>query len=321
MRIKQVEWKNAEAILTQIRTEVFINEQGIQPHEEWDTADISCIHLVAYKGKTPVGCARIQQHDRQSFQIGRLAVLPEFRKAGFGKALVNMAITTSLVEAATAFPAPTISLNAQNHLIEYYRRLGFETHGNTFLDAGIEHTSMVLNSYALNSLSERLKNQSLSISSSASAIRMAELLFNSTSRDIFIIAETLNQNTYGHSNFVEAASRFVRGASQCKVRILVKNSRSLGKGHHRLIALSKRLPSKIKIKTITKELLETDLLENNKEWMLGDNSLLLDLNDASLTEGFIYFYAPVEVKRRREIFQTIWEGHSQNDPNLSELNL
>ena len=79
----------APAAAIAIRTRVFIEEQGVTEREEMDGLDSDCIHFVAYRDDTAVGCARLRPLGDARAKIERVAVLPELRARGLGRAIMN----------------------------------------------------------------------------------------------------------------------------------------------------------------------------------------------------------------------------------------
>ena len=67
-------------------------------------------------------------------KIGRVAVLPAYRKSGVGAAVMRA------VEAAN--PRATFVLDAQIHALPFYERLGYVAEGDQFQEAGIPHRRM-----------------------------------------------------------------------------------------------------------------------------------------------------------------------------------
>ena len=125
------------AALKAIRLAVFVREQGIPQELEWDQADAQAIHLLALAEPegTPVGTARLLP----SGQIGRMAVLPEWRGRGVGTALLR-----GLLTIARQGDHPRPFLNAQVSALHFYLRAGFHPVGEVFEEAGIPHLRMEL---------------------------------------------------------------------------------------------------------------------------------------------------------------------------------
>lgn len=131
--IERVDWWALQASLAAIRRRVFIEEQGVPEALEWDGEDPHAMHLLAVLDGMPVGTARILQDGH----IGRMAVLPEYRGRGIGRALL-----TQSLEVARDLGVDKVFLDAQTHALGFYERLGFRAEGNEFMDAGIRHRRM-----------------------------------------------------------------------------------------------------------------------------------------------------------------------------------
>jgi predicted GNAT family N-acyltransferase len=72
-------------------------------------------------------------------QIGRMAVLADFRHKGVGKAIL-----LRLLELAQSQNILRISLHAQVSAIPFYEKLGFVAQGSIYEEAGIAHRNMIL---------------------------------------------------------------------------------------------------------------------------------------------------------------------------------
>lgn len=133
IEVKKVKWQDLEESLAAIRFRVFVDEQAVPVEEELDGMDGESIHFLATIDGQPVGTARLMT----SGQIGRMAVLEPFRGRGIGALLLKAAV----VEAKNQ-GIETPFLHAQTHALSFYQAHGFESHGDIFLDAGIEHLAM-----------------------------------------------------------------------------------------------------------------------------------------------------------------------------------
>ena len=125
--IEAVDWQDRREDLRAIRKSVFIEEQHVPKELEWDGLDPGCTHVLATARLTPQG------------QIGRMAVLREFRGRGIGSQLL-----AAVVEQARRAGHTEVFLHAQVSVIEFYERHGFVAEGENFMDAGIEHRTMRL---------------------------------------------------------------------------------------------------------------------------------------------------------------------------------
>jgi len=140
VRVARVAWAAGQAMLSDLRRQVFVLELGVPEDLEWDGLDPDCMHLLASDSLVrPLGCARITPNG----QIGRMAVLPGHRGRGIGTALLHAALV-----AAGAAGMERIFLHAQIHAAPFYQRRGFVPVGGVFTEAGIPHVEMVLDGRA-----------------------------------------------------------------------------------------------------------------------------------------------------------------------------
>tara|TARA_R110002049_G_scaffold252677_1_gene427879 strand:- start:184 stop:618 length:435 start_codon:yes stop_codon:yes gene_type:complete len=135
VKLMQLGWVDAEALAKPIRESVFIQEQHVPEHEEWDDEDSTALHIIAIKNGEPVATARLTQNGK----IGRMAVLKAHRKQGIGAMML-----VNLIEAAKQRGLREIKLWSQTHAQEFYKKHGFTAHSDEFLDAGIPHIEMRL---------------------------------------------------------------------------------------------------------------------------------------------------------------------------------
>lgn len=120
-----------------VRRAVFVVEQGIPEHLEWDGRDEVCGHVLAVDAlRQPIGTGRLDPMGR----IGRMAVLPAWRSRGVGRDLL-----AKLLALARAQGLPEAVIHAQCSVAGFYRKAGFFERGLPFREAGIEHRLMVMN--------------------------------------------------------------------------------------------------------------------------------------------------------------------------------
>jgi predicted GNAT family N-acyltransferase len=133
-----VAWQDVDAwaALSAIRRHVFIEEQCVPEHLEWDGLDESSQHFLALDcDNNAIGCSRLLAGG----QIGRMAVLPEWRRRGVGAALLQAAIAASRLQGCVL-----VRLSAQVTAILFYENAGFRVCSDVYLDAGIPHRDMEL---------------------------------------------------------------------------------------------------------------------------------------------------------------------------------
>jgi len=122
------------------RVDIFVVEQEC-PYPEIDGIDPDCLHLfkkdqnqiVAYARLVPKG---ILDPDPM---IGRIIVGNEYRKLGYGRALLNQAISVITDQ----WHEKEIKLQGQVYLRDFYRSLGFKEVSEPYLEDGIPHVDMI----------------------------------------------------------------------------------------------------------------------------------------------------------------------------------
>lgn len=122
------------SLLRAVREPVFVHEQQVPIELEWDELDPLSVHVVAIDDAgQPVGTGRLTPERK----IGRMAVHAAWRGRGVGTAIL-----ARLIDIAQAMGYPAIELHAQASAEDFYRRHGFDSYGDTFEEAGIEHVHM-----------------------------------------------------------------------------------------------------------------------------------------------------------------------------------
>lgn len=133
-------WDAVRAPVSALRTDVFVQEQGIGAHMVWDEADAQAVHaLVSNQLGQPVATGRLLQHAPGVGRIGRMAVNRALRGSRLGHSVLM-----ALVEAARQRGDSEVMLHAQCSAQAFYLRSGFVNRGSVFEEAGIQHIEMVL---------------------------------------------------------------------------------------------------------------------------------------------------------------------------------
>ena len=129
-------WCNGEPLLRSIREAVFVQEQGVPPHLEWDGLDETSHHVLALSANgDAIGCGRITTEGK----IGRMAVLQPWRGKRVGSTMLE-----ALLNYAHSQDYQVLELNAQIKAVKLYHRYNFSEVGEEFMDADIPHVKMQL---------------------------------------------------------------------------------------------------------------------------------------------------------------------------------
>lgn len=137
MTIKEYNYLPEEA--KKIRSEVFVKEQGFV--EEFDEIDGIAKHMVIYESEQPISTCRIYfNSEKQSFVIGRIAVVKEWRGKNIGAKIINVA-----EESIKRDGGKSVMLSAQVRVAEFYEKQGYKKQGKAYLDEDCPHIWMKKN--------------------------------------------------------------------------------------------------------------------------------------------------------------------------------
>ena len=125
--------------ILRVRAEVFVTGQKCL-YVDPDGKDMEAVQVFASEGGRLTGCLRIYHKEKDVLQIGRVAVLENYRGHGLGFRLMRKAIDY-IIESCIE---TKIYLEAQTYAIGFYEKLGFEVVSDEFLDEGIPHKGMEL---------------------------------------------------------------------------------------------------------------------------------------------------------------------------------
>ena len=133
LQIRAGTWAELQSDAKPIREQVFIQEQQIAAADEWDAQDEISQHFVVYDGEQAIATARLLPNH----SIGRVAVLASYRGQGIGRLLMQ-----EIIQQARIQQRPLLQLSSQVHAMSFYQNLGFQAHGDAYIDCGIPHIDM-----------------------------------------------------------------------------------------------------------------------------------------------------------------------------------
>ncbi|MEG0546637.1 MAG: GNAT family N-acetyltransferase [Oscillospiraceae bacterium] len=122
-----------------VRTKVFVIEQGYPLELEFDDLDEICPHIVVFDELLPIATGRIVKVDETTAKLGRIAVLKEYRGQHIGERVV-----TALIEKATDMGFSTLKISAQTYATAFYEKFGFKKYGSEYLDVHLLHIDMIM---------------------------------------------------------------------------------------------------------------------------------------------------------------------------------
>jgi YbgC/YbaW family acyl-CoA thioester hydrolase len=141
-RLALGDWQTLGQHASQVRTEVFVQEQGVPLQMEWDAQDATAVHAVVYNQlNMPLATGRLlvagAEHGPQVGQIGRMAAKRVLRGTHLGSSVLD-----ALVQQAQARGDRQVILHAQRCAAAFYAKAGFAEHGEPFEEVGIPHIPM-----------------------------------------------------------------------------------------------------------------------------------------------------------------------------------
>jgi YbgC/YbaW family acyl-CoA thioester hydrolase len=141
--VKTGTWNDLGADSAKLRIAVFVEEQGIPLDMEWDEADKSALHAVAYNRlNAPLATGRLLPTETvngiATCKLGRMAVHRVMRGSKIGRDVLN-----ALMAAAAARGDQEIVLHAQRNAENFYAKQGFTARGAPFDEVAIPHQEMV----------------------------------------------------------------------------------------------------------------------------------------------------------------------------------
>ncbi|MEW8506376.1 MAG: GNAT family N-acetyltransferase [Candidatus Thiodiazotropha sp.] len=310
--IREAQWPEEWELLRQVREPVFVAEQGVPLAMEWDDDDLVAYHLLALdQAQRPIATARLSG----SGQIGRMAVLPEWRNRGIGTALL-----ITLIEHAQATGLENLFLHAQTGAQSFYAKTGFTAVGEPFMEAGIAHQKMEfsftkelgvdLSLAQLGKSGELFQLQTMEDHQihAVSMVRQAK-------RYLSIFSQTLDPQIFETFPFVDAAKQLAMRSRFSRIRILLQDNSLVLQQGHRLVELAQRLSSAIEIRIPGEEYL--DYPEN---FILVDDSGYVHRKQAANILGSACYNDRYRVNRLQTVFDEAWE-YGVPDRELARLHL
>lgn len=320
------DWRNAtdrEALLG-IRASVFIEEQHVPPDLERDGDDERAVHVLARtQDGTAIGTARLlldgngdAPADPATGRIGRMAVLPDWRRRGVGATLLR-----TLLEFARERRLPRVSLHAQHDAIPFYQRYGFERLGDEFTEAGIRHVSMwravespgAPDRPAPPPAPRRVALQAASLEELIAASRT---LLACARRGFCLHVRELNPQLFNDTACLVELRRIAVSGRGASIRIIAQDLTRLLKEGARFIELAQRLPSVVSMRRP----LEEDDLKFPSAYLCIDAQgyLFRPLADEMAARGSTW--APGTHAELMQRFEDVW-NRSEPWPELRTLDI
>jgi len=278
--IENVDYATHRAELEHVRQIVFVNEQHVPPELETDALDPHCQHVIArdHEGQV-IGTARLSQEG----VIGRMAVLPAWRKRYVGSALLE-----ALLKQAKTQGIAQLRLHAQTHACDFYAKHGFLPSGDTFTEAGIEHQLM-----------RRRLDGPMRIHDLAQITAAASAVVYHSRRQLWLRSHASDSALLGQAGLLHTLRRFVTARGDRQVRLLLHDS-GIRIVPPALFALIQRLPGAFHVRQCgpADHVPEPSSSISNDH---GDSSVWED------SQGTLALDAPAMARQQHDVFHSFWE--------------
>jgi len=322
----QVSWSQYKEVLRKIRATVFIEEQSVPKELEWDGEDETSTHFLAINEMGQhIGCARLLS----SGQIGRMAVLQQYRGTGIGADLLQAA-----VQAGQAAGFDRLFLHAQSYAEDFYKKGGFLSYGPEFSEAGIAHISMEMKlpyAYAADQVAQskppEIRQQPVRSTPADEEPRIQAFsgltecsqallrVVRSARRRILILSPYLDHELFDKEQLAGALSALARSAPKMEIHILIFDTKLIVDRGHGIIELARRLDEKIKIHVFSAQ-----PANQSSSFVCADLDAYWLLPNFDKYDGVSDLANPVTCRRLTEVFETTW-SQSQEDSELRALRL
>ncbi len=135
MKTKKYNYLSEDVI--RIRQMVFMEEQGFK--NEFDDVDEVANHIVMYnQNNEPIATCRVfEGEERDTYILGRLAVIKQYRGNHIGSKMVEEAEKIVISKGGKS-----LSLHAQCRVKDFYTKSGFVEYGKEDEDEGCPHIWM-----------------------------------------------------------------------------------------------------------------------------------------------------------------------------------
>lgn len=298
MEISFVNWDEAQSALRHIRQTVFVEEQQVPEDLEWDSDDKVAVHLLGKEGNRAVACARLTSDGR----LGRIAVLKEHRRHGWGSRLLHAAEQFLQNKKITR-----IFLHSQANSYYFYFQHGYRPVHEMFWDANIPHIRMEKiigrpnpnsNTFLLG-----LDGEGYYSEQPAGCPVWFQIAASQSRREIDIEIKDLAHPVFNNTFCLENLSAFIRQSQRTQIRVLLHHEIP-GLSEHPMMLMQQRLSSRFKVRCLQ----PTMSREKHSNHILFDYKGNLRFNHQNT---FCNFDNAVSVKRQKLKFSEEWDKSKQ----------
>ena len=145
--------------------------------------------------------------------------------------------------------------------------------------------------------------------------RAQVVLLRQVRRELFIVTPDFEPERYNQADFSEALSAFVRRQRQADARILLGDPTIAVRWGHKIVALARRLPTRLRIRQLHEEDFDPE-----EAWMVADDIGLLRRDGSEGFKGMLASKAIPQAQRATLRFNELWE-RSRDIPDFRQLHI
>ena len=299
--VEQVSWNLHRETLLSIRGKVFIEEQKVPEEIERDDKDDTASHFLLTHNSVALACGRMLPDGK----VGRLAVLKEHRGKGLGRQLLDYIINHARLQGMNR-----LYLHAQAQAANFYLDAGFFHCGEPFEEAGIPHVAMELE-IDYSGAKDFIQHVGYPQPFATLALELAQ----TARRDLRIYSAVLDPAVFDSAELNTAITALARRSRSSNIRILINDARPVVENGHRLLTLSRRLTTSMKMRVLDEH---PDLPEAS--FLVRDSDGVVYKPDERGSNGFYEPDSRASAKRFVEQFDRLWHW-GETDPRLQTVSL
>jgi predicted GNAT family N-acyltransferase len=283
-----------------LREQVFVHELGSGSEVIWDARDADAGHVLARDPHgQPIGCGRLTADGA----IGRLAVLPDWRRRGVGRALLMR-----LIDLGRQRRLPALHVNAGAKAGDFYATHGFAASGECVKEAGISHQVMRLPLDQAPPLERSVpppgaESPEIELDGVEACRDALLILLGDARRQLCIFSRALDPELFSGAALLQALRRVATAGRGAEVRILVQDPETALHDGAPLLALAQRLSSSVPLRQPS----EDTEAPFAGAYVLNDSGGLLFRPIGSRFEGSFRRHAPGHHRQLLEQFRQAWD--------------
>lgn len=297
--VERADFRLDHEAIDRLRVEVFEHEQGVPAEMLWDDADVHAVLVLARDLEhRPIGTGRLTVDGR----IGRMAVDKAWRNRGVGAAMLGM-----LLDTARQRRLAEVTLHAQVHAVPFYLAHGFESVGELFKEAGIDHQTMRLGLPPVTE-DERpqpklVQSEEIELQTLSDCQRAALQIFQAARRKLWIFTRDLDSELIRGGDIEAALRKIATAGREAEIQILLQDVEAAQHVPALLLTLAQRLPSLVQIRQPDDE----SELHYPGAFLLNDTGGWMARPLASRFEGEARMHAPGTHRQWLDRFQRAWD--------------